>query len=254
MKRLDKKRKRLIKNLARKGYSLNRLVKTTSLPKSTIYYHVKNFVKKMSKPKLDKISNWERGYLVGLFVSDGHLTFNKKSYNYCIVFSLNAISEEKIAKNLIRILNKIGICSHETFYKNLRRVVCVSKKIYNYLKNYVIYDRINGLNKKVSLKNFSGWNSNFRFGFIAGYIDGDGYIGLDRGSSIRVLISTSRVSLSRQISEILNSLKIRNTIQFNQKESQYTIRLSTPFYKKYQNKIGCIKGSWSNGRTPPSHL
>lgn len=242
MKRLEKDEIKFIKKSAKTGLSLNSLVKLTSLPKSTIYYHVKNYVKKMSNVDLRNFSDWESGYIVGLFVSDGHLSFVKRNYLYRVTFSLNNITEVNIVENLIKMLYKANIKCHTTIYRNTRRVVCTSKTLYKFLESFVIYKKINGLNKKFAIRNIENYNNDFKFGFIGAYIDGDGHIGRDRIKYKRVLIGTSRPRIAEQIKSILNTLSIKNTIQNDRSKNMYIIRISTPFYEKFSNKLNCVKG------------
>lgn len=252
MKKLSKEQILKIKKLARKGHSLNHISREMKLSKSTIYYHAKAFVKKNSKVNLTKLTEWERGYLVGFFVGDGNFDIRKDSYSYRIVFNLNYQSDSKIAKRLLSIIRKSGGKPYTTRYKNLLRVICISKKLYEYIKGFVIYRKVRRwkrvISKKMGIKETKKWSKNFKLGFISGMIDSDGYVGPDR-NSIRVLISTSSKLLARQLHELCKDINLSSTIQKSTTKKTLTIRLSTPSFLKFFTSINCVKGRWSNGRT-----
>lgn len=261
MKRLGTEMKIKIIEFAKKGLSLNKMSKITGKSKSTLYYHVKTLVRKVSKINLDSLTDWERGYLVGFFFGDGNLAFPKGEYSYRVVFNFNKNTEKEIANRITTLLKKTGGNPFEVSFKNFRnksllRVVCISKTLFNYLKEYTVYKKKtkgkNIISRKSYLKNFEHWSTEFKFGFIAGMIDSDGYIGLDKGS-IRVLITSSSKKLSDQIYFMLNSLKIVSFLQYSKFNNNWTIRISTPQFNIYRNKINCLKGRWSNGMTLPSH-
>ena len=242
MKRLSSKEIKYLKKTS-KICSLNSLVKITGIPKSTIYYHVKNNVRKVSKFNINKLDEWERGYIVGLFISDGTLHFDKEKYRYIIRFFLNNKSEWKIARRIMNILGKSELRSHANVYKGNRLVVsCYSKILYTYLNSFVFYKRINGRRKKFDMIDMTEYSRLFKLGFIASYIDGDGYIGPDKSKNVRVLISTSRKRIAIKLKSVLESIDIKNTLQHNRKRDQYFIRLSTPFYLKEANNLNCVKG------------
>ena len=88
MKRLSKSEISTLIEMSKNGTSLNNICRKFNLGKSTVYYHVKKYVKKMSKIDMEKLSEWETGYIVGLFISDGNLSFGRRNYSYKTVFSL----------------------------------------------------------------------------------------------------------------------------------------------------------------------
>jgi len=216
-----------------------------NLPKSTVYYYVKNLVRKNSRVELAKLNEWERGYLLGLFVGDGNFDVRKKTYSYRVVFNLNYMSDLPISERIANIIRKASGLVYTTRYKNLLRVICISKRVYEFIRKFVVYKKKRRgnrmINKKLGVKGINGWSKEFKFGFISGMIDSDWYVGPDRGS-IRILISTSSNLLARQIYEICKSLGILSTIQKSKNNKTLTVRLSTPSFIKFKNQIKCVKG------------
>lgn len=254
MRRLSENEKKSIVKLAKDGMSLSRISKKLGISKTTLYYHIKAFTRKMKKPEVERLSDWEKGYVVGLFIGDGNLYFGEKNYSYRVVFNFNK-SENGIVQTLTDILRKCGAMPNVITYRNMRRVVCVSKVLYNYMKDFTLYKKSPKggilINKKIGIKNFLPWDLDLKFGFIAGMLDSDGYVGPDR-NSIRALITSSSRILANQIYEILGNLNLTSFLQFNTSKNSWTIRLSTPAFRNYKDKINCIKGPSSNGRTLPS--
>lgn len=242
MKRLEANKIYIIKRMAKEGYSLNRINKLTNIPKTTIYQYTKNIVRKVSKLNLENLSDWEKGYIVGLFVSDGCLSYTKKHGSYCVAFSLNRVSEGYISGFITKLLRKANLSPYDVICRNVRRTACISKGLYLYLKDFVLYKNMNGRFCKVDINNIKDKNTEFRLGFIGGYIDGDGCVCLDKNKYIRCLITTSKFGISENISKVLSSLNIKNTIYFNKKRRDYYIRLSTPYFKERRNEIACLKG------------
>lgn len=255
MKRLSPKNKTKIIRLANKGLSLNKISKLTGKSKSTIYYHVKNFVKKVSCINLSLLNEWERGYLIGFFFGDGNLAFPKKEYSYRVIFNLNKKKEEEIAKRIEHILKKAGGKPFRVLFKNPRnknllRIVCVSKNLYEFCKNNIVYKikkefrGMKNVQKKSHLKKLN-FSKKFICGFIGGIIDSDGYINLKKGYS--ATISSSSRKFINQLGFILEQMYIDFSIYKN--KNLFVLRFKTYDYKMFQEKFNSIKGRWSNGRT-----
>jgi len=257
MKRLSKSKIHAIKLLAKKQYSLNKIRKKTRIPKTTVYYHVKKLIKKVKQVKIEKLSNWDKGYLVGFFVGDGHLDFRKNNYSYRVVFSLNKKKDRPIAERLTKIIIKARGNPYKIEFKSLLRIICISKVLFNFLRQFVIYKRIQKgkkmINKKVGIKNIAKEGREFNFGFISGLIDSDGCVGPDR-TSIRILICSYFESIIQETHKILKNLGLISYIQFDNKRNCWILRISTPYFKQNYSKIKCIKGSWSIGKTLPSQI
>lgn len=248
MQRLTKFEKTKIFKLAREGISLNKISEITKKSKSTLYYHISHLVRKNSVVDIKRLTEWERGYLLGVFFGDGHLDFREKTYSYRVVFSLNKKGEQKIANRILSILKKAGGKPYIVLFKNPRnknllRIVCVSKNLYEFCKNNVVYKikaefrGMKNVRKKSHLKNID-FNSDFIYGFIGGLIDSDGYISND----LTTTISTSSAKFVTQLSQIFKKIGLKISVYFNKKVDSYTLRIKTADYRKVIKSVKAIKG------------
>lgn len=217
MERLARDETNKIIELIRKGVSLNRVSNKLSRSKITIYYYYKK-LNKRRKLKVDfqNLTNKELGYMIGLFADDGNLDFRKSNYSYRVVFNFNLKSESKIKKKLFTIIKKSGLDPFVINYsrRNTQRLVCISKKLYEFLKNFFVYTKtIRGerfINKKSRLQSFENWSKEFKMVFISGLIDSDGYVGNYKGSPFVIIAIESEV-FSNQITQILKELNTHPT-------------------------------------------
>ena len=90
MKGCPLERLRTYKVLAKKGLSLKRISAQLRVPKTTVYYHIREYCKKMTYIDLTVLSEEEQGYLVGMFVGDGNLLVKRKRGRYITKFTLDA--------------------------------------------------------------------------------------------------------------------------------------------------------------------
>lgn len=82
MKRLSKDEILRINNLIKEGKSLNHISSLTNKNKSTLYHHYKKLMGKKNKDiELNFSDDDFIGELIGLFVGDGYLFYNKKKWN-----------------------------------------------------------------------------------------------------------------------------------------------------------------------------
>lgn len=245
MRKLTEKEIGRIKNLANKGISLNQIVRLTGLGKTTIYYHVCGILPKSNKADLSRINDWEKGYLLGLFFGDGNFWKDSKRYSYRVVMNFNAKTETKIVNNLLEILKKTGSKPYTQRFGNILRVTCISKAMYTFLGRYCTYVRaVKGnetINRKDDIKDFESWNEETKYGFVAGMIDSDGFLGADKIKYLRVIITTYSRNFVGSFTRILKSLDIEFHVQINRWD-RYDIRISTPSYQAHRHKIMCIKG------------
>ena len=226
--KLEKERIKIIKELAKRGLSLAQISKITAISKSTLYYHLKGIVRKCKKMDLSNLSEFERGYITGMFVGDGNFDIRKENYSYRVVFNLNRKSEQPIISHLIKILKKGGANPYVSNYRNLSKVIVVSKRLYEYLNTFVVYKKSRRgnkvINKKICIKNFSSWSKDFKFGFISGLLDSDGYVG-PHGNGIRAFIFTSSHRLATQVYQIVKSLNLEASIRTLNPKNLWYIRI-----------------------------
>jgi len=246
MKRLSYKEIENLKKFAKEGKSLYKIMKMTGFGKTTIYYHVRHSLNKNSRIEILKVSDWERGYLIGLFIGDGNFWLNPKKGEYRVVFNFNAKSESAIIENTTKILKKGGGKPYEQRFENTYRITCISKPFYQFLVNFALYKMASKgaekIMKKNDIRNFESWNKEVRYGFVAGMIDSDGFLGADKVKYKRIIITTYSENFSFSLLHILNSLDIKCSLQNNKKSGAYNIRISTPSYEKHKERIRCVKG------------
>jgi hypothetical protein len=245
MRRLTEKEIQEMRNLVVKGKSLNKIMQITGLGKSTIYYHVCDILPKSSKADLSRLSDWERGYLIGLFFGDGNFWVNSKNYSYRVVMNFNAKTETEIVRNVLEILRKTGSRPYTQRFGNRLRVTCISKDVYIFLCNHSSYVRVEKgntiINRKDDIKGFELWNMETGYGFVAGMIDSDGFLGADKIKYVRVIITSYSKNFVDSFTRILKSLGIEFHVQTN-RWNRYDIRISTPSYQMHRQKIKCVKG------------
>jgi hypothetical protein len=243
--KLNEKQIEKIKELAECGMSLRQIAELTNLGKTTIYYHICEILPKRSNSDLSRLSDWERGYLIGLFFGDGNFWVDKKRYSYRVVMNFNAKSEGKIVSNAMKILKNTGSRPYTQMFGNTVRVTCISKVMYDFLGRYFSYVEVKKGDKKIdrkdNIKEFDLWNEETKYGFVAGMIDSDGFLGLDKIRYLRVIITTYSQNFVYSFAKILKSLGIEFSVQRNRWD-RYDIRISTPSYEIHKDRIRCIKG------------
>lgn len=258
MNRLTESEKEKILNFAKGGKSLNKISFETSIPKTTLYYHLKNHIRKNSQLELKKASEIEIGYILGLFFGDGHFDIRKNNYSYRIVFSFDLRRDKKIVKKLIQIFKTMkGKPYIVTFSsRNTVRVICISKKLFLFLKNFLVYKKLQRgkaiINKKFYLKNIDNWNKDRIRGFIAGIIDSDGHIGRTKYNSEFITIATFSKKFAQQIIYFLEIFGFLNSVSLDS-QNIYRIRISTKSFERILQLIPIMKrASRSMVRSLPS--
>ncbi|MEM3453014.1 MAG: LAGLIDADG family homing endonuclease [Candidatus Hadarchaeum sp.] len=222
---------------AQTGASLSQLSTKFGLRKTTIYYHVRGYCRKMGKFDGSRLSEWEKGYLVGVFVGDGCFNFRQKYYSYMTKLTLNAKSEQPIVDLLITILRKANTKPWITINENRFEVRVSSKGFCSFLKGYAGYGSEKGkLRKRLFLR--EGHAENFLFGVLAGLIDSDGCVAFDRKKYLRAMISTKSKVLATTMLQLVNILEIHATVH---RSSGFTVRISAPFLKTNAQNIRSLK-------------
>ncbi len=200
MKRLGNKEKELIYELIRGGESLNAISKISGRGKSTLYYHYRKILPKKIKPVCIPFDeDLFIGELVGLFVGDGSLFYDKKTNNYVIRFFFNVTEKSFVDELSLLFENKL--CKKPAVYraKNVMVVRYYSKVLYDFIMSYVGWGvSLNscGYNKKsrtVYLKD-RFYSPEFKKGFLKGFLDSDGYFSPSKttfdSSSCRIMEQT----------------------------------------------------------------
>jgi len=207
-----------IQKLAKAGASLGQIVTRFGIAKTTVYYHVKHYCKKMTRLDIKALTERERGYLVGLFVGDGYINKwidkNENRQRFVVKFVLDKQRDQDIADYIQFIFKKAGKRTTR-FSEGTKLIIKVSSKLFaEYLKRYVRSVR-QGKDKSHNkvLINSKKWSYDFKLGFISGIIDSDGYIFSDKRSMKKYLaeVKTANPILKRQLLRILATLRMNAT-------------------------------------------
>lgn len=137
--RLKAKQIRQIVDLAKKGVSIAQIAEATGKRKSTVYYHARNYCRKMTTLNLDLLDETEKGYILGLFLGDGSFNKGFKQRRYVVRFALDVKRDQDIAGRLAEILDK-GHKKISVFHtgSTLTAKVC-SKELEQYVRVYIDY-------------------------------------------------------------------------------------------------------------------
>jgi hypothetical protein len=234
MKRLKKLEIDQVTSLIKEGKSLGYISRLTGRNKSTLYDYYKKILGKKYKDITIPENDLFIGELVGLFVGDGNLYFDKKKYCYDVRFFFN-IKEETYVKELVKLFDLHFLKKpHIGRTKNVLIVRYFSKKLFNFLKEYVGWgislDK-RGANQKsrtVFLKN-KDYAKDFKIGFLRGFLDSDGYL-----SDKKILFGSSSEAIMRQTSKFLSDLKF-NKFKLSSYERSYGNRVG--IWHLYVHKV-----------------
>jgi len=232
-----------IRMLAKADLSLTQISVRLHVPKTTVYYHAKEYCRKMTYLKQDALSEEERGYLVGMFVGDGTQIIEVNRGIYLTKFSLDKARDKGIVKYLQVLFAKTSKRIGERTERNSITLRIFSKELVKYLANYVTQiEQNNTRRKKKMLINYEKWSKAFKLGFISGLIDSDGHVYFDpkRGTRFGVLIRTADYDLRDQIISVLRSLDIATTAYLGKRHKKaYSLRPQYVIYipTKEVNKI-----------------
>jgi len=203
-----------IRVLAKKGLSLKRISAQLCVPKTTVYYHVKEYCQKMTHINLSALSEKEQGYLVGMFVGDGTLIVKRKQGRYLTKFALDAERDKDIADHLSSVFKKAGKRTTRYVERSSLTFKVYSKEFIEFLLRHVMCVKQEDSRRKLKiLTNPEKWTTAFKFGFVSGLIDSDGHVYYNRRKTkhFGVLIKTADDAFRDQLTEILTTLGIEAT-------------------------------------------
>ncbi|MAG45825.1 MAG: hypothetical protein CMH63_03580 [Nanoarchaeota archaeon] len=189
------------------------------------------------KPRLEMLSDKEKGYLFGLFEGDGYSIYDRKRKHYIVDFYLNARKDEDIKKFLLKILYKIGLNPYvfEQEGKNCNRIRIRSKLFKEFIEN----------------QNYKNLNKDSKMGFLSGFIDAEGYV-VPKKSTLGI-VNTNKQLMGMCVN-ILNEANIYCSIRQRvrskkDKLKSYLILISMKFKntKHISQKVWRL-GSCSAGR------
>jgi len=228
-----------IKQLAKKGESVNTIKEKLGLPKSTVYYHFKKAVGQKQKENALKIPEDEeiRGELCGIFAGDGNF-YKTDNQQYRIRFYFN--HREEYWKVLADFLEDVLERRPRIYkYPDKGRVEFdySSKEFYNFLKENLEW----GEDKTVSIcvKDSVTFSKSFKKGFVRGLLDTDGH----RESKFRRFIyGTISEDLRDNFSNIVREFGVEATDYSEEPEKEnwrtmYKTRISGNNAKLFQEKF-----------------
>lgn len=250
MRKLNKNQIEEIIKEVQTGLSLNQLSSKFGFPKTTIYYHVKEFCRKMNKFDEKRLSKWGRGYLVGFFVGDGCLIYRPKYWSYITKFVLNALTEKAIANSLINILSKAGVKPWTTTEGHRLKVLSSSKGLQDFLKRYAGYgSEDHKLRKRFWLSETLNGGKVFAFGVLAGLIDSDGHARRYWSNSFSVTIWTASKVLAVSIAQLAERLGMKTSIireqhsGFGSLSTCFIVRIWTSYVRRNAHRLQSLNSS-----------
>ncbi len=233
MPRLSTEEITAIKLMTLRGDSLNRISRDLHLPKSSVYYHFKKLRGvTYAPPSITPQGTRIEGEICGIFAGDGSQNLAKTSYGYDtnIHFGRDAHDYAAYVKNIF-----------ETFFGkrwNLMqsdvalRLRTRSKDVFNYFSNYLDYDP-HAKHCSVSLKD--GISTEFKIGFLKGFLDTDGAVLKDKDIYLRIIYTTTSRRLAHQLANLLREFDIDSSIQLTVGKNKplYRVRVSSRQASKF---------------------
>jgi len=207
-----------IQQLAKARVSLEQIATKLNIAKTTVYYHAKYHCRKMTRMNVDALTETEQGYLVGMFVGDGYINTwvdkNQNRQRFIVKIALDAQRDQDVADYVQFLFSKAGKRTTRFIEETTLIIKASSKEFAKYLLKYVKVikqEKDHPLNK--ILLNEENWSQDFKFGFISGIIDSDGYVFYDGQSKKQYIaeVKTSNPTLKEQLFRILATLRMNAT-------------------------------------------
>ena len=190
----------------------------------------------LSTLNISNLNVGEKGYLIGIFVGDGYLHYDRGRH-YRVNFYFNPKKDKDIIVYIIKLLETVGLTPYTMIHHGCMVIRVNSKRFYEYMKRFQYPHQ-----RK---------NKDFMVGFISGLIDSDGYV--KKGD---IVISNKNKQLLRIVQLFCKQIDIKTTL-WNQRSHCkgktfiiWRLRIGTRFkYKQqYSRKILRIYGG---GDCPP---
>ncbi len=229
-----------IKRLAKTGFSIKSISKNLNVSKSTVYYHARDFCRKMTKLNLNLLNDGEKGYVAGLFLGDGSFNKGRKQPRFFVRFALDAKRDEDIAYFLASIFEKADKKVSIFTLGSVLTVKLSSKDLVEYLQKHIHYY---GKTEKM-IKHAETPSLDFQYGLLAGIIDSDGHVHEHLGTEIK----TVSAEIFKNIMAILGELGISAKTKLRKspnnsfsKNPRYEIYLLSAEMKRNKSKIPSVK-------------
>jgi DNA-binding transcriptional ArsR family regulator len=233
-----------IKRLAKAGFAIKGISKNLNISQSTVYYHAKDYCRKMTKLSLNLLKEREKGYVTGLFLGDGSLNRGTKTPRYIVRFALDAKRDQEIATRLVKIFQKAKKKASVFPRENTLTVKVCSRELVKYIQTHVDYKVNEDNQKEKMLLTDKNWSQAFQYGVLAGIIDSDGHVHKHLGTEIK----TVNLSIFKGILILLNNLWITPKTKKKEpieggysKKAFYIIYLPSLQMKKHKDEIPSVK-------------
>lgn len=241
-KRLTQEQVNEIKRLATAGFSVKKISKNLNISKSTVYYHVQNQCRKMTKLNLKRLEESDKGYVIGLFLGDGSFNKGHKQPRFFVRFALDAKRDNDISHFLVSLFEKAGKKVSLFTQGSVLTVKVSSKELVEYLQKHIEYYK---KTREKTLKHAAIPPSlDFKYGLLAGMIDSDGHVHEHLGTEIKT-VSTKIFKNIRAILEELEisaktKLRVSPSNSFS-KKPRYEIYIPSAEMKRNKSKIPSVK-------------
>jgi len=212
-----------IRRLVEDGASLRNIASKLGRNKSAIQYHaakVRGNTPREKKLLIERLTDLERGWLIGCYAGDGSRHFRKKVYSYEVRFALNE-NEYPIVERVEAYLCKCGMKTRRSIDRTRVYVRCQSKRLFESVEKWLLWHG-SKKSKSVRLRDVLSTSDDFLFGFLCGLIDAD-------GGTKRLYISTSSPQLARNVEEICCRLGITTKTR---EYDVFHISLSKPDFQR----------------------
>lgn len=159
-----------------------------------------------------------QAYFIGVMLADGCISKNHKSYQFSICQAekdkgiLEYIKYElQFEGNIIKVLNagRMIVCGSECNVQNQYRLSITSKPLIDKMKLYGI------IPNKTHITRFPKISNELLYEFLRGLIDGDGTVGLSKGTKTKrrsPRITISIVGTEKLIKEIQKVITIKSNV------------------------------------------
>lgn len=233
-----------IETLTKAGISIRSISKNLRISRSTVYYHAKDYCRKMTKLDLGLLSEHEKGYIIGLFLGDGSLNRGRKEPRFFVRFALDSKRDCDIASELAQILEKAGKKVSIFPSKSTLIVKICSKELAAYTQEFIAYRKgLGGESGKNLLLNRS-WSLDFRYGVVAGIIDSDGHVHRHLGTEIKTVSKEVFKSILKLFDDLGIAAKtnVREATRNSySKKPRYVIYIPSHEMKLHKNSIASVK-------------
>ena len=239
MPRLPKEKIILIKELTRKGASLNWITRAIGAKKTSVYHHfLKVRGKTYQKPRIHFESGFDEGEAVGIFAGDGSYSFVPAGYHYLVRVHLG---NEAYAAHVKRLFEKsFGKKFFVTREGNRVIVQTVSKSVYEFFASKLLFEPKRKA-PAVKLKTMKH-SPDFFLGFLRGLTDTDGTV----AKNGRVTVYTTSEDLAKQTSAVFSKLGFENSIykggvRPNGNYPLYHVNVKRAYSIEFNKKVGLHK-------------